>query len=89
MKGGTSGPRARINVKLVSGINHPHAEQMLAGTPGLRSIVQLFPDEGDDELRSMYMLEVAPDHLSAAVEQLRRNPKVESAHEAAPRKLVR
>jgi hypothetical protein len=89
MKGGAIAPRARINVKLVSGTNQRHAEEVLAGTPGLGSITQLFPDEVDDEMRRMYMLEVASDHVSAAVEQLRRNPNVESAHEAAPRKLVR
>lgn len=62
---------------------------MLSETPGLLSVIPLFPDERDEEMRSMYMLEVAPDHLGAAMEQLHRNPKVESAEETAPRKLIR
>jgi hypothetical protein len=82
-------PRARINVKLASEITHADAEKVLAGTPGLHSIVQLFPDERDDDMRKMYLLEVAAGLAGAAVEQLRRNPKVEFAHETAPRKLIR
>lgn len=80
--------RARINVKVAPGVKEP-VNQLLSATPGLQSVVQLFPDETDDELRTMYMLEVASEHLDAAVKQLRRHPDVESAHETAPRKLIR
>jgi hypothetical protein len=90
MKAGeTTKQRARLNVKLVPGINHEQANQVLSETPGLQSIIQLFPDEKDEEMRSMYMLEVAPDQLKDAVAQLHHNPKIESAHETAPRKLIR
>jgi len=65
------------------------AEAVLSGTPGFRALIPLFPDESDEELRRMYMVEVAPDHLDAAVSQLRRNPHVESADATAPRKLIR
>ena len=80
--------RARINVKLVPGMNHERADKALSKTPGLQSITQLFPDEKDEEMLSMYMVEVSSDHLKDAVEQLRQNPKVESAHETARRKLI-
>ena len=80
--------RARVNVKLASGIRHEQADKILSETPGLRSIIQLFPGETDEEMLSMYMLEVDPDHLESAMEQLHRNPKVESVHETAPRKLI-
>jgi uncharacterized phosphosugar-binding protein len=81
--------RARINVKLASGTNHADANEIFARTPGLHSIAQLFPDEHDDEMRSMYLLEVAAQSVKAAVEQLRTNPQVESVHETAPRRLIR
>ena len=84
----TTAQRARINVKLAAGVSHEEVDTVLSGTPGLQSVVQLFPDERDEDMRCMYMLEVAPDRLDAAVEQLRRNPHVESAHETAPRKLI-
>ncbi len=76
-------------MKLASAINQVEVEKILAGTPGLHSIVQLFPDERDDDMRKMYLLEVAANLAGAAVEQLRRNPNVESAHETAPRRLIR
>lgn len=84
----TSQRGARINVKLAPGISEKQADKVLARTPGLQSVVQLFPEEKDEEMLSMYMLEVAPDQLKAAMEQLRQNPQVESAHETATRKLI-
>lgn len=89
MKAGeTIKQRARVNVKLVPGVNPDEAHEVLSATPGLQSVIQLFPDEKDEEMRSMYMLEVAPNQLKDAVQQLHQNPKVESAHETAPRKLI-
>lgn len=79
---------ARINIKLAPGINHDQAKQVLSKTPGLQSVIQLFPDEKDEEMLSMYILEVASDHLKAAMEQLNQNPKVESANETTSRKLI-
>ena len=75
-------------MKVAPGVEEPVAT-LLSATPGLQNIVQLFPDESDEELRTMYMLDVSPEHLQAAMTQLRRNPGVESAHETAPRKLIR
>ena len=85
-----SSPRqsAKINVKVAVGVEEP-VTKLLSETPGLQNIVQLFPDESDEELRAMYLIDVAPEHLQAAMTQLRRNPGVESAHETAPRKLIR
>lgn len=80
--------RARVNVKLVPGISQGQANIILSDTPGLRSIVQLFPDEADAEMLSMYLLEIDPEQLDAALSQLRKNPKLESAHGTAPRKLI-
>jgi hypothetical protein len=80
---------ARINVKLADGTDQGQANTLLASTPGVRSVVQLFPDDPDDEMRRMYIVEVVSDRVNDAIQQLQRNPRVESAHETAPRKLVR
>lgn len=80
---------ARINVKLADGTDHGQANTLLASTPGVRSVIQLFPDDPDDEMRRLYIVEVVSDHVDDAIQQLQRNPGVEFAHETAPRKLVR
>jgi hypothetical protein len=84
----TTKRRARVNVKLVPGISRNQADKILSKTPGLQSVIQLFPDETDEEMLSMYMLEVNPDQLDAAMKQLHENPELESAHETAQRKLI-
>lgn len=83
-----SGPLARVNIKLAPGVNPDQVKKILSGTPGLHSIVQLFPDETDEEMLSLYILEINPDQLDDAMKQLHENPKLESAHETARRKLI-
>jgi hypothetical protein len=80
---------ARINVKLAEGTDHGQATTLFANTLGVRSVIQLFPDDPDDEMRRLYIVEVVSDHVADAIQQLQRNPGVEFAHETAPRKLVR
>ena len=84
----TTKRRARVNVKLVPGISRGQANKILSETPGLHSVIQLFPDETDEEMLSMYMLEIDSDQLDIAMKQLHQNPKLESAHENARRKLI-
>jgi subtilase family protein len=80
---------ARINVKLAAGTYRSQANTLLARTPGFRSVIQPFPDDPDDEMRRMDIVEVVSDGVGDALQQLQRNPQVEFAHETAPRKLVR
>jgi hypothetical protein len=82
-------PRARINVKLAQGLDSNEIKQVLTGTPGIRLVTQLFPAENDEEMLRMYILDVDSDSASDVVERLQNNPHVESAHETAPRKLIR
>jgi hypothetical protein len=76
-------------VKLAAGTDHGQANTLLASTPGVRSVIQLFPDDPDDEMRRLYIVEVPSNHVDEAIQHLQRNPGVEFAHETAPRKLVR
>jgi hypothetical protein len=79
--------RARINVKLSCEATS-QLHQVLSATPGVLSVTQLFPDERDQELRCLYMVEVLADRLPAALSHLQHAPDVEFAEETAPRKLV-
>ncbi|HJQ68672.1 MAG TPA: hypothetical protein VKA70_06855 [Blastocatellia bacterium] len=80
---------ARVNVKLVPGINPSQADKILSEMPGVNKVIQLFPDEPDEELLGMYMLEIDPDQLDAAMKKLSKDPKLESAEATARRKLIR
>jgi hypothetical protein len=79
----------RINVKLATGTDHTACRKTMAAMPGVMNIIQTFPDETDQELASLYLLEVEPSHIKAALRELRVLPEVEYAEEAAPRKLIR
>lgn len=81
--------RTRVNVKLAAGVPPEQAEQLLATTPGLLSTLQLFPDEPDEELQGLFMLEIEAPQLEDALQQLQHNSKLEYAHATAPRKLIR
>jgi len=76
-------------VKLAAGTDRSQANTLLARTPGFRSVIQPFPDDPDDEMHRMDIVEVVSDGVGDALQQLQRNPQVEFAHETAPRKLVR
>lgn len=77
-----------LSVKLAPGVDARRSEEVFAGTPGIRSAVQLFPDEEEEEMRSFYSVEVDPSEAEQALERLRGDPAVEYAVESAPRKLV-
>jgi hypothetical protein len=78
----------RLNVKLLPGLDRHKSDAALNGTPGLRSVIQTFPEETDEELSTLYILEVDPSNLKDAVRQLQDNPSVEYVEETARRKLI-
>lgn len=80
---------ARIDVKLRESVSADGAEKALQHTPGLRSVVQIFPEESDPELRSLFLLEVEPKALGDALQVLEHQAEVEFAHENAPCPLIR
>ncbi len=79
----------RLNVKLARQIAAKDPEGVLAGTPGLKSVVQTFPDEKDEELSRLLMVEVEPSAAQLALEKLKENPEIEYAEPTATRKLIR
>ena len=78
----------RLNVKLASRVNEETLEKVLAGTPGLKSVLQTFPDEKDEELSRLFIIEVEPSAAKLALRQLKENPAIESAEPTAKRKLI-
>jgi hypothetical protein len=61
----------------------------IAGWPGVLKVTQTFPDESDDDLARLFVLEVEPAALDSTLTRLRRTPSVEYAEDPAPRRLIR
>ncbi len=83
----TSG--VRVNVKLAPGRDRHKSLEILSEAPGVRSVTQTFPDEVDDELSGLYLLEIDSASLDSALDQLRQSAYVEYAEVAPLRKLIR
>jgi hypothetical protein len=77
----------RLNVKLASRVNET-PEKILAGTPGLKTVIQTFPDEKDEELSKLFIIEVEPSEAKLALKKLNENPAIEFAEPTAKRKLI-
>jgi hypothetical protein len=80
---------ARLNVTLTPETNPHQTEEALSSTPGMISVVQTFPDEQDEELARMYVVEVDSNMSQDALEDLQQNPAVEHAEHTAKRKLIK
>jgi hypothetical protein len=78
----------RLNVKLASRVAEETPEKLLAGTPGLKSVIQTFPGEKDEELSRLFIVEVEPLAAASALKQLKENPAIEFAETTAKRKLI-
>ena len=52
-------------------------------------MTQTFPDEADEELARLFVVEVDPLKLKGALKDLQENPAVEYAEPTARRKLIR
>lgn len=85
----TISPSVRVNVKLASGAARDRGVGILSRLGGVRTFVQTFPHETDQELASLYMLEIDPADLPSALRELRQCPEVEYAEVAPSRKLIR
>ena len=79
-------PGVQLNLKLAVGVKHHRLDQMLAGAPGIESVIQTFPDETDDELSRLYVLEVSASQADAALRLLRHRPEVEYVEPTAQRR---
>ncbi len=84
-----STPGVQFNLKLAAGVKHRKLNQMLADAPGIESVIQTFPDEADDELSRLYVLEVSAAQADAAMNLLRHRPEVEYVEPTASRRPMR
>jgi hypothetical protein len=80
---------ARLNVRLATGVKPHQSEEILSQTPGVISVTQTFPDEKDEELSRMFVVDVDPSKSDDALKKLQENPRVEYAEPTARRKLIR
>ena len=82
-------PRFLVNVKLTGASDPARSRGILSRPHGVQSVVQTFPEESDQELKRLFVLEIDGPELEAALKELRRCPEVEYAEKAAVRKLIR
>jgi hypothetical protein len=80
---------ACLNVRLTAETKPQETEEALSSTPGMISVVQTFPDEEDEELSRMYVIQVDSTRSEDALEDLQQNPAVEHAEHTAKRKLIK
>ena len=78
-----------LNVKLTPETKPHQSEEALSSTPGMISMIQTFPEETDEELARMYVIEVDPTQCVDALKILQNNPAVEHAEPSAKRKLIK
>jgi len=79
----------RLNLKLAAGVEKGKLDQLLAETPGVQSVVQTFPDESDEELSRLYVLEVKLSESEAAINALNKHAEVDYVEPTASRRLIR
>ena len=79
----------RLNVKFAPQVSEKKPERVLADTPGLKSVIQTFPGEEDEELSRLFIIEVEPSEAKLALEKLQENPAIEYAELTAKRRLIR
>ena len=56
--------------------------------PGVVQVTQTFPDEPDEELSTLYVLQVEAPRASTVLRSLRKDPAVAFAETCAPRKAL-
>jgi len=79
----------RVNVKFATRADQNRSLKTVSAIPGVLHVIQTFPDEADQELASLYLVEVETAQIKSALRELRTMPGVEYAEETAPRKLIR
>lgn len=78
----------KLNLKLTAGAK-PKSKDWLADVPGVQSVIQTFPDENDEELARLYVLEVKASDSDAVLKNLTHHAEVEYVERTAPRRLLR
>ncbi len=78
-----------LNLKLAAGAKKEKLDQLLAEAPGIQSVIQTFPDETDEELSRLYVLEISASESKAAIKTLTKHSEIEYVEPAASRQLLR
>ncbi len=79
----------RVNVKLAGDSDLSRCRGTLSRFPGVQSAAQTFPDESDEELKRLFVLEIEASKLESVLKELRRWGEVDYAEQVPPRKLIR
>ena len=82
-------PCRRVNVKPSEDSDPDRSRGMFSRLRGVQSVIQTFPDETDQELKRLFVLEVEPSKFESALEELRHCSEVEYAEKSPLRKLIR
>jgi hypothetical protein len=82
-------PRLRVNLKLTGDADPDRSRGLLARVRGVQSVIQTFPDETDQELKRLFVLEIDPSDFESSLKELRHCPEVEYVEKAPLRKLIR
>ncbi|MFN0112328.1 MAG: hypothetical protein ACKVZH_25995 [Blastocatellia bacterium] len=77
----------KLNLKLAAGTEST-LDSLLVEVPGVRSAIQTFPDESDEELARLYVLEVNEADSDATLQLLNNRSEIEYVEPAAPRRLI-
>jgi hypothetical protein len=67
----------QLSLKVAADVNARKLKRLWSQTPGLHNVVQTFPDESDEELSRLYVLEIEADAVTDAVQQLQAQPEIE------------
>lgn len=78
----------KLNLKLAAGAEWKKLDQLLAEAPGVQSVIQTFPDETDEELSRLYVLEVSASESEAAINALSKHSEIEYVEPAAKRRSL-
>jgi hypothetical protein len=86
---GSRQDRVKVNVKVKRGSNAQETIKDLLRDAGVLGATQVFPDETDPDLASLYMLDISPTAARKTIGALRKNERLQYVEGAAPRRLIR
>ena len=62
---------------------------MIARLAGVQAVIHTFPEETDEELKRLFVLEVAPTDVDSILKELDGRADIEYVERAPKRKLIR
>jgi len=80
---------AQLSLRLGPQVDARQFVRDLSSWPGILAVNQTFPNESDQELAKLLVLEIEPSAVASTLKRLRKNPSVEYAEEPNLRRLIR